>query len=106
MNSCLTPRFPWARQGLSREGVGVSPSLAARCKEGSFVSLQKPNPRLDIAGVTQIAVNRELGTQEGPRITRPVLLPHRRVRRSGGADRDQGGTCAPSSVLVRGNAVP
>jgi hypothetical protein len=39
--------------------------LVARCKECSFVSLQKPNPGLDIAGVAQITVNRELGAQEG-----------------------------------------
>jgi len=40
-----------------------------------------------------------------PRIARrPAPLPHRRVRRSGGADHDQGATCAPSSVLVHGTS--
>jgi hypothetical protein len=39
--------------------------LAARGEKGAAVSLQKPNPGLDIASVAQITVNRELGAQEG-----------------------------------------
>jgi hypothetical protein len=41
--------------------IGRSLRLAARCKECPIVSLQKPNPGLDIAGVALIAINRELG---------------------------------------------
>jgi hypothetical protein len=52
-------------KGQAPKTVGGGLRLAARCKECSFVSLQKPNPGSDIAGVAQITVNRELGAQEG-----------------------------------------
>jgi len=39
--------------------------LIARGEKGAVVSPQEPNPGLDVAGVSQIAVDRELGTQKG-----------------------------------------
>ena len=39
--------------------------LAACRKERSTIMLEKANPGLDIAGVSDVAVDRELGAEEG-----------------------------------------
>ena len=45
--------------------IGRCLRLVACREKGAAVSLQEPNPRLDIAGVPQVTVNRELSTKEG-----------------------------------------
>ena len=58
-----------SRRDLRGLGKGQLPQiisgglrLAACREEGAAVGLQEADPCLDIAGVAQIAVNRELGT--------------------------------------------
>ena len=45
--------------------VGGSLRLAARREERAIISLQKANPRLNIATVAQVTVNGELSAEEG-----------------------------------------
>ena len=57
-------------RGLGKRQVlqiisGPLGALLHAVKRARLSALKKPNPGLEVAGVTQVAVNRELGTQEG-----------------------------------------
>ncbi len=57
--------FRGLRKSQAPKIVGRGLRLVACGEKGAAISLQEPNPRLDITGVSQIAVDRELGAQEG-----------------------------------------
>jgi hypothetical protein len=51
-------------QGQAAQVVGGGLRLAACCEKSAAVGLQETDPGLDVAGVAQVTVNRELGAEE------------------------------------------
>ena len=99
--SCRHLRRSRKRQAAQEVRSGLR--LAACREESASVGLQKANPVLNISGVPQITVNRELGAQKRlNRVQQPIPQQRRPSRRSGGGDRVPAATCGRSSVQARG----